>query len=219
MLVLRYTMAAPAIAGGVAVLGSACALIKRRAGRCERQCKFVACSSLCRVRMTPAHPYVAARHPCKRRLTILDQLLLHRRRYTHDDGSAHADGQQAAETRTRSDGVDAHQTAATVANIAVSISATSDHSLAPQTSVCTPSVQSPAVMTAGALVTLYTPIGELIIVQQAGEPGQQRWALSTIRAHTQEDAPLGGQSFQVIRYDSDLYRNTVELRAATVTGP
>ena len=59
------------------------------------------------------------------------------------------------------------------------------------------SIQSPAVVPAGVMVTLYAPNGELITVQQTGEPGQQRWALSSIRAHTQEDAPLGGQSFDL----------------------
>ena len=56
------------------------------------------------------------------------------------------------------------------------------------------SIQNSAVVPAGVLVTLYAPNGELITVQHAGERRQQRWALSTIRAHTQEDAPLGGQS-------------------------
>ena len=64
-------------------------------------------------------------------------------------------------------------------------------------------------MLEGALVTLYTPNGELIMVQQTGEPGQQRWALSTILAHTHEDAPLGGQSSQVTLYHSAITRRIV----------
>lgn len=119
----------------------------------------------------------------------------HRRQSQHADGSAHSDGQQAAYSRTSSDSRDAGQLAkAFVANDPTGAEATTDHSLAQTALVGAPSSQSPAAMPEDALVTLYTPIGELIIVQQAGEPGQQRWALSTIRAHTQEDAPLGGQS-------------------------
>jgi hypothetical protein len=49
-------------------------------------------------------------------------------------------------------------------------------------------------------VTLYTPAGELIVVQQCGAPELQRWALSTIRAPTQEDAPLGGKSLHPLRF-------------------
>lgn len=73
-------------------------------------------------------------------------------------------------------------------------------------------------MLEGALVTLYTPNGELIMVQPTGEPGPQRWALSTILAHTHEDAPLGGQSSQVTLHHSAITKKIVGLLEAMATG-
>lgn len=56
-----------------------------------------------------------------------------------------------------------------------------------------PSLRSLAATSSGSLVALYTPGGELIVAQQCGAPELQRWALATVRAPAQEDAPLGGE--------------------------